>query len=335
MDVRDTWLLLISDPDQGRTGIGECAPLPGLSMEHPVTFEERLSEVIGNVEGLLAEGMPMSTNIAKRIPAELPSVRFGLETAITDFANGGSRILFDTDFTRGSLKIPINGLVWMASPDHMMKQVDQKIEQGFRCIKIKIGALDFEQELKVLAYIRKEYGPKNLELRVDANGAYDATQVRQRLQQLSELDIHSIEQPVKPGQRELMATLGDQGLVPIALDEELIGIEGREQKEDLLDEVHPDFIVLKPTLLGGFDACREWIDAAEVRGIGWWITSALESNIGLNSISQFTSTFSPTLHQGLGTGSLYNNNIKSPLWVDNGFLGYLTERGWDLSQLIS
>ncbi len=334
MEFRDTWLLIISNPDQPIIGIGECAPLPGLSIEAGTKFERRLAQTVEMIRRLVARGHPLSLDLARKIPADLRSVRFGMETAIKDYQNGGKRLLFETDFWRGSMQIPINGLVWMASADQMIQQVEQKFEQGFRCIKMKIGALDFHEELKVLAYIRKAYAPGELQLRVDANGAFDATQVMNKLDRLKELDIHSIEQPLKPGQTDIMSKLCDQSPIPVALDEELIGIRSTKDMKDLLDALRPAYVVLKPSLLGGFDACKEWIKAAEHRGIGWWITSALESNIGLNAISQFTSTFRPKLPQGLGTGSLYDNNLDSPLRVENGFLSYRPEQSWNLRELI-
>lgn len=230
-------------------------------------------------------------------------------------------MLFPGAFTEGSYSIPINGLIWMGDFDFMKDQIDQKIASGYNCIKIKIGAIDFEAECSLLDYIRNRYGQK-ISLRVDANGAFKPADVHQKLNRLSKFHIHSIEQPVLPGQHKLLRDLCLNPIIPIALDEELIGITDSDQKETLLDSIHPQYIVLKPTLLGGMDATREWIRLADQREIGWWITSALESNIGLNALAQFAATFKSKLPQGLGTGQLYTNNLPSRLYIDQGRLFY-------------
>lgn len=288
-------------------GTGECSTIINLSYDHRPNFEETLDEVCRNINSL-----PDLT--------EWPSINFGVEMALLDLANGGNQILIPSAFTRGEQTILINGLIWMGDEAFMQQQVQEKIEQGYRCIKLKIGALDFEKELAILRAIRNDFSPDEIELRVDANGAFAVEDAPSKLQQLAELQLHSIEQPIKQGQHEAMAQLCATSPLPIALDEELIGYFGN--KEELLTHIKPQYIILKPSLLGGFAQCNQWIAAAEKHGIGWWATSALESNIGLNAIAQWVFTKNNTLPQGLGTGQLYSNNVESRLFIQNGTLGY-------------
>jgi len=320
---RNTYFIRLWDPNHPqRIAVGEAGPLQGLSPDY-ADLESKIQILC---EALRGQPIPQSyqeitTVLNKFVSQSLPSVRFALETAFYDFLRGANKMLFPGAFTEGSYSIPINGLIWMGDFDFMKDQIDQKIASGYNCIKIKIGAIDFEAECSLLDYIRNRYGQK-ISLRVDANGAFKPADVRQKLNRLSKFHIHSIEQPVLPGQHKLLRDLCLNPIIPIALDEELIGITDSDQKEALLDSIHPQYIVLKPTLLGGMDATREWIRLADQREIGWWITSALESNIGLNVLAQFVATFKSKLPQGLGTGHLYTNNLPSRLYIDQGRLFY-------------
>lgn len=294
-------------------GVGECSIIPGLSpdYENDELYESKVNSVIKDVDYF-------STN-----PDELkdfPSIFFGLEMALLDLKNGGKGVFYDTEFTKGNQSLPINGLIWMGEEEFMKSQIEEKLEAGFSCIKMKIGAIDFEKELEILAGIRKQVSAEEITLRVDANGAFSPEDAPEKLRKLSEFDLHSIEQPIKQGQIEEMQTLCAKNILPIALDEELIGINDYQEKKQLLDNIQPQYIILKPSLIGGFNGTKEWITLAEERNIPWWITSALESNVGLDAIAQFTSTYEITLPQGLGTGALYTNNTPSLLKVENGEL---------------
>ena len=241
------------------------------------------------------------------------SILFGLETALASLRAGGRHELWPSAFTRGEVAIPINGLVWMGDFRKMRERIRGKLDEGFGCVKLKIGGIDFEDEVALLRMIRKEYGRSDLELRLDANGSFTSENAKERLARLSEYDIHSIEQPIKAGQWEAMRKIAEKSPIDIALDEELIGTRSREEKEELLDAIRPAYVVLKPSLAGGFAHSQEWIELAKERGCGWWITSALESNIGLNALAQFVALQNPTMPQGLGTGELYVENFPSPL----------------------
>jgi L-alanine-DL-glutamate epimerase-like enolase superfamily enzyme len=259
-----------------------------------------------------------------------PSIAFALGTAIFDLKSGGQRLLFESKFTSGDSPIAINGLVWMGDPGFMLQQIEEKINAGFSVIKMKVGAIDFEQELALIRHIRMNYPAEKIEIRIDANGAFRFVDVFKKLEQLAVFSIHSIEQPIKAGNPQMMAEVCRFSPIPVALDEELIGIVPDDDKKRLLDIILPQFIILKPSLLGGFENSQQWINLAEERGAAWWVTSALESNIGLNAIAQWTATHKNPLPQGLGTGSLYSNNIPSPLLVENGFLHYKPETSWQL-----
>lgn len=313
---RRSWFLKVVDPKTPeKTGYGECAPLPGLSVEDISGLENVLAGVLEKAGGISLAG-DILRQVQDVVPEGFPSITFGMETALLDLKNGGRRLIFDNGFARGN-PIPINGLVWMADRASMLAQVDDLVDRGFSCIKIKVGGLDFEEECDMLGDIRRRYGHDAITLRLDANGAFDESDALSKLDRLSAFAVHSIEQPLKPGSK-LLAELCARSPVRIALDEELIGQES--VKRQLLETVRPPFIVLKPSLHGGIFHCREWISVAEHLGIGWWITSALESSIGLNAISQFTAGYEPVIHQGLGTGSIYTNNIPSPLRVSDGCL---------------
>jgi o-succinylbenzoate synthase len=330
---RDVWYVKVHRAGEpGIYGIGECAPLQGLSPDHIPDFEDALSDMLESLEGFTSNGGPGEAlnTVSQIVPAEFPSIRFGIETALLDLNNGGRRMIFENDFFYGKKSIPINGLIWMGDKVSMVRQVREKIKAGYRCIKIKIGALDFREECEILDYIRVQYSGKKPELRVDANGAFLWETVMEKLYVLKDLDIHSIEQPIKAGEPDRMASLCAMSPVPIALDEELIGYDKQQDKVSLLEKIRPSYIVLKPTLLGGFSQTAEWIEIAEDMGIGWWITSALESNIGLNAIAQFTASFKTPLRQGLGTGMLFHNNIDSPLVVQKGALVYDPTLSWSL-----
>lgn len=326
-----SWLLKVYDHDKKyEFGIGEVAPLVGLSEDDKADMAFELEQLCLS---LSESTLPATENevldlAEKLVPNRLPSIKFGLETALLDLLHGGRREIFQNGFYNGQLEIPINGLVWMGDEAFMKKQIDEKIASGFRCIKIKIGALDFDRELSVLRYIRSNCNKNDLTLRVDANGAFSTQKALLQLQKLEEFDLHSIEQPIMPRQRMSMQLLCVKSKTPIALDEELIGVHGRANKAELLDDICPQFIILKPTLVGGFRETSEWIELAEERNIGWWITSALESNIGLNAICQFTANYNSTMHQGLGTGMLYENNIESPLTIRGESIFYNEDFQW-------
>lgn len=315
---KPSWLIQIRDNEKNIEGIGEAAILPGLSIDDRPDFEEKVNEVCRLLnekqELMMPEGL-----------SAWPALIFGLETALLDIQYGGRKLLFDNDFSRGNAGIPINGLVWMDNIEGMWLQVQEKITAGFPCIKLKIGALDFESELGLLQRIRSTYGSE-AEIRLDANGAFSAADALLKLEKLSAYRIHSIEQPIKQGQHKAMAVLCRSSPIPIALDEELIGIVSGKDKAALLSEIKPQYIILKPSLIGGFTSADEWISMAENTGSGWWATSGLESNIGLNAIAQWTGSKNIKLPQGLGTGSLFTNNIPMPLEIKSGQLLLHSER---------
>lgn len=305
--IRDLWyLILTSDKQPGRWGIGECAPLPALSCDNIPDYERILSNACKRVE--------KSGKIDVDILRPFPSILFGLETALQHF-NSGNFALWDTPFSRGEQGIPINGLIWMGNYDKMLNQIESKMEAGFRCIKLKIGAIHFNEELDLLQHIRKRFSADKIEIRVDANGAFSPDEAPEKLKSLAKLQIHSIEQPIRARQIQAMKALCKTTPLPIALDEELIGVNDPDDKKDLLYTIHPQYIILKPSLHGGFAGCREWIQAANKLNIGWWITSALESNIGLNAIAQWCATSNSSFPQGLGTGLLFSDNIEMPLSI--------------------
>lgn len=305
---KHAWFLEIWNEDNPDIiGTGECSIIPGLSpdYENDEQYEQKLISVCND------------------IPQDLtgfPSIQFGLETALLDLKNGGKGIIFDNDFTNGKQKIAINGLIWMGDESFMQEQIEQKIAEGFTTIKLKIGAIDFESEIALLKSIRSRFSSEQITLRVDANGAFSFEESLNKLAQLSELNIHSIEQPIKAGQWKEMSQLCSSTPLPIALDEELIGINLIEDKIKLLEVISPQYIILKPSLHGGIKGCKEWIKIAEKLNISWWMTSALESNVGLNAICQFTAEYNNNLPQGLGTGSLYVENTPTNLKVENGMI---------------
>ncbi len=320
-------------------GTGECAPLAGLSIDDVPDYEQQLSRCCKQLENDapdLQDEQAVLKWVEDHVDEKLPSVRFGFEMALLDLMKGGQRQLMDNPWSQFPFQaIPINGLVWMNSREHMLNQLQDKIRTGFDCIKIKIGAIDFGEELSLLRSIREHHPAEEITIRVDANGAFGEKDVFQKLDSLARFDVHSIEQPVQAGQTALMRKVCAQSPVPVALDEELIGVNGLSSRTELIDEILPQYIILKPSLLGGISACRDWVRIAEERDIGWWITSALESNVGLNAIAQLTANYPLNLPQGLGTGQLYHNNVGSPLVIREGMLYYDQHESWNIDPIFA
>ena len=316
---KDTYFLILEA--NGKQGIGECGLLKGLSIDDVPEYEAILEELCNQLN---------NNTLDSTLIKNFPSLQMGLEVAQESLQADSPFLLYPSDFTKSISPIPINGLVWMGEFDFMQAQIEEKLTQGFRCVKLKIGALDFSKELLLLEQIRKHFTAQQIEIRVDANGAFSPESALDKLKILAQFELHSIEQPIAAGQHEQMRVLCEQSPLSIALDEELIGVSSM-QKEALLDKIRPQYIILKPSLLGGFAASLEWIQLAEARQIGWWVTSALESNIGLNAIAQWTATLTTDKPQGLGTGGLYTNNIPSPLVVENGYLRYDSRQQWQFN----
>ncbi|MFT4830936.1 MAG: o-succinylbenzoate synthase [Psychroserpens sp.] len=316
---KETWFLIIKG-EEG-FGIGECAILKGLSIDDVPEYEHKLKWTCNNIH--LGK-----TKLWNEL-MDFPSIQFGVEQAFISLESKKPFELFPSPFIYESMPICINGLVWMGDESYMHEQIQQKLEDGFTCLKMKIGAIDFMKEISLLSSIRKKYSKDEIELRVDANGAFKIEEAMEKLNILSQYDLHSIEQPIKQGNVFEMKSLCAKTPLPIALDEELIGVTDVIEKDYLLKTIRPQYIILKPSLVGGFKGSMEWIKAAEKHKIGWWVTSALESNIGLNAIAQWTATLQNDLPQGLGTGSLYTNNIDSPLMVEKGKIYYQKSNAWD------
>ena len=324
MTEKETWFLILEE--NGKTGIGECGILRSLSIDDRPDYEEKLKWVCHNIH--------LGKDQLWQELMEFPSIQFGVEMAFLSLQSKTSFELFPSEFTEGKKNMLINGLVWMGEEQFMKTQIEEKLAQGFSCIKLKIGAIDFEKELGLLQFIRQNFDAKTIEIRVDANGAFNLNEALSKLNQLNEFELHSIEQPIRANQVQEMKLLCQQTPFPIALDEELIGVFGIEKKQKLLEEIKPQYIILKPSLVGGFKGTLEWISIAESLNIGWWITSALESNIGLNAITQFTYTLQNPLPQGLGTGGLYTNNFDCPLEIKKGRIAYNPNLIWDISNLV-
>ncbi len=320
--TRDTWFIFITDGEN--TGIGECAPLPNLSLENTQKMSAKLFQVCNQINYFIINQNQLNN---------WPSIKFGIETALLDLKNGETKELFPSAFTLGRQGIPINGLIWMGTPEFMKQQIKAKLEAGFRCIKMKIGALDFETEFEILKSIRNEFSHDKITLRVDANCAYSYKTALENLNRLADLHIHSIEQPIEPGRWQELADLCYKSPVPIALDEELICITTLKEKQHLLETVKPAYLILKPSLHGGLSGCEKWIELAGQNNCGWWVTSALESNIGLNAIAQWTFHIQAKNEQGLGTGQLFTNNFDSPLEISGEQLWFRPERSWNLQNL--
>jgi O-succinylbenzoate synthase len=323
------YLHLTDDARPGALGLGEAAPLAGLSPEYGPDFAAAVARLCERFNAGAFATFAVADAPAF-VGAGLPSLVFALETALLDLARGGRRQLYDNAFSRGEAALPINGLVWMGDAAFMREQIQQKLAAGYSCLKLKIGSLDFETELALLAEIRAVAAPERLTLRVDANGAFAPADAPRKLAQLAAFAIHSIEQPIAAGQAAALAELCRTSPLPVALDEELIGVEDPARQAALLDEIRPAYVVLKPTLLGGHAATRRWIALAQARGMGWWLTSALESNVGLNAVAQLTAEYDVQgFPQGLGTGQLYHNNVAAPLHVGGGALRYEPAGPWE------
>ena len=297
--------------------MGECGPIEGLSIESGDKMMHQLKKVQESINDLSSLDLSL-----------FPSINFGIENALNDLKNGGKRIIYQNSFIEGK-PIKINGLIWMGDRDFMVNQIKSKIEKGFSCLKLKIGSIDFKEEISILKNIRKQFNSKILEIRVDANGAFSTKDVLQKLNTLGKLEIHSIEQPIAINQWDSLKEICEKSPIPIALDDELIQL--KKEKNEFIKYVLPHFLVLKPTLIGGFEATKKWIDIAKENNINWWVTSALESNVGLSAIAQFCANYQLTLPQGLGTGQLFNNNIPSPLEIKGENIFYKKNKSWDLS----
>ncbi len=318
---KETWFIVLEH--NGSKGIGECGILRGLSIDDCADYEEKLQWTCSNIH--LGKDQLWESLL------EFPSIQFGIEMAFQSLSSKTPFLLFPSNFTKGKKSIPINGLVWMGDENYMKQQIEEKLSEGFHCVKLKIGAIDFEKELELLHFIRSNFDSKTIEIRVDANGAFSKTEALDKMKKLSQFELHSIEQPIAKNQTDCMANLCQQAPLPIALDEELIGIFDYAAKEALLQKIKPNYIILKPSFVGGFRGTKEWISLANKHNIGWWITSALESNIGLNAIAQWTFQQNSSLPQGLGTGGLYTNNFECPLTVLEGQLWYQNNVDWDFS----
>lgn len=312
--TRDIWFVTLTEGD--KEGVGECAPLPDLSCDaYPL---EEYQDYLHAACRMTCQMGQIPYNFLR----DYPSILFGIECAMRQLAGHQE----NNSFLQGQAGIPINGLIWMGSYEEMRLRIEEKLSAGFRCVKLKIGAIHFEDEIRLIERIRGEYSREQIELRVDANGAFSPQDAMEKLQRLAVLDLHSIEQPIRQKQWEEMAKLCRQTPLPIALDEELIGVNTPQKKAELLDTIQPQYIILKPTLHGGLRGCEEWIQLAEERGIGWWATSALESNVGLTAIAQWVSTFQPTMPQGLGTGLLFTDNTPAQLEMRGDELWYLNKQ---------
>ena len=312
MTHKETWFIIIEN-DQ-KKGIGECGILRGLSCDDRTDYEEKLAWACANIH--------LGMDQLWESLIEFPSIQFGIEMAFQSLASENPFLLFPSEFTKSQKSIPINGLIWMGNEDFMKQQIETKLAEGFHCLKLKIGAIDFDEELKLLSQIRQNFTSEQVEIRVDANGAFDKTEALNKLNQLSGFKLHSIEQPIQKNNTDSMSELCKTSPIPIALDEELIGVFSMEEKEQLLEKIKPQYIILKPSFVGGFRGTNEWILLAEKLHIKWWITSALESNIGLNAIAQWTFLKQNKMPQGLGTGALFTNNFDCQLEVSNGQLWF-------------
>lgn len=321
---KDTYFIFLRDG--GTTAVGECNRFVHLSYDDRSDYEEKLAEVCR----LLPEEME---NILPRL-REWPSIVFGVETLIKDFRNGGRRIIFPEAIHDNGFTIPINGLIWMGTKEAMKEQISVKLREGFTSIKLKIGAIDFTTELELCHFIRKQFSHKEVEIRTDANGAFSVKEALEKIKRLSGYHISYIEQPIKAGQWQEMAALVESSPVKIALDEELIGVLDSDLQQKLIQTISPHLLILKPALIGGFTATDHWKKLIEENDGSWVITSALESNIGLNAIAQYTVLGLSGYAQGLGTGSLYTNNIPSPYTADAQGLHYQPHKNWDLSLLV-
>lgn len=308
LTVKDSYIIEVFDElNPAIKGLGEVSIIKNLSIDAVDELEQIVGFVCDNLNGILPFYHTLLSNY--------PAVRFGLEMALLDLKNGGNQLYYPSKFTHEEAPIVINGLIWMGNLSFMMSQIEEKIAAGFGCLKLKIGANEHADELNLLKQIRNVFNVSQLEIRLDANGAYHSQDALAVLNEFAHYDIHSIEQPIKQGQWQVMAHICAKSPIKIALDEELIGITNRASQKELLELIKPHYIIIKPSLLGGFKASDEWIDVAQNLDIAYWITSALESNIGLNAISQWCYTKDVKMPQGLGTGKLFSNNFESPLYI--------------------
>ena len=323
----NTIYLKITD-ENGVESWGECCRIPGLSIddnEEYLNLDPGLLNKLQNIP--LNSADQILEDISSLVPKEFTSLKMCLETALLDLFHGGKQLIFNEEFHAGDKMIPINGLIWMGHSEDMLKQINERLYEGFTCIKLKIGGIDFDVECDILDYVRRRYFKQEITVRLDANGSFDSKTGINKLHRLAAFNIHSIEQPLKAGDPDLPG-LVKESPIPIALDEELIGVHDSNEREELLKRIQPAYLVLKPSLLGGFSSTRNWIELAEKHNIGWWITSALESNIGLNAIAQFAAGYQNDLPQGLGTGRLYTNNIISPLTIKESHLFWNPGKEW-------
>lgn len=322
MTEKPTFLIKVYDEnDPSRFGIGEAAVFPGLSPEADGNYVWKLTELMANV------AIGNATDLSRH-----SSIQFGLEQALLDYSGGCRGVYYPSAFTNCEEQIVINGLVWMGDFDRMIERIEEKLKEGFRCIKLKIGAIDWRKEMEMIEFIRRRFSEDSLVIRVDANGGFSMDNSLSRLKCLADLGVHSIEQPIKSGNPDLMAFLCQVSPVPIALDEELIGKYTTEERAEMLDVIKPDYIILKPALCGGFSGGEEWISLAEERGIGWWVTSALESNVGLSAIAQWTAYIGASGPQGLGTGGVFTDNFKTPVTLNGDRLKFNPSEAFDYSQ---
>ncbi|WP_236975993.1 o-succinylbenzoate synthase [Membranihabitans maritimus] len=317
---RNTYILVL-EGDNGTQGWGEAAPLEGLSTElaNGGSSFKSFMDNFGK--------QTLTTDTINRINS-FPSARFAMEAAYLDLQNNGERVWFPGDFVSGRTKIPINGLIWMGSKSEMFARINEKLQDGYHCLKLKIGGINFNDEVELLKYIRSQFDGNILELRLDANGSFSTRNAEERLKILSDFQIHSIEQPIQTGKWQEMAKLCEENIVPIALDEELIGLHGKEWKKRLIDVIRPQYLIFKPSLIGGIAETEDFISLSDNRGIGWWMTSALESNVGLNILGQFSDYLNVSMPQGLGTGQLFTNNISSPFTEKSGEVFCIPSNKW-------
>lgn len=324
LHVRPVWFILVKENNL-LVAVGECAWLNGLSPEKESELEPRLQEVCSNFNEYLTRPDLLKS---------WPSLQMAMDMIRAQLNSKQLFNPFPGTFSQGGTEIPINGLVWMGDKDSMLNSIRTKISEGYKCVKLKIGGIDFNDELRILEYIRKDFDENAIEIRLDANGAFEKNKARLKLESLAKFGIHSIEQPIKQGQWNEMANLISYSPIPIALDEELIGITEKDEREKMLEDLKPDYIILKPSLIGGFTSSKEWIDFANKFGIKWWLTSMLESNIALNALCQWVSTQDTgNLPQGLGTGKLYSNNIDCGLNTSGGFIRFNPEVKWDIRNI--
>lgn len=315
------FIKIYDEKNPERFGIGEAAVFPGLSPEADGNYVWKLTELMANV------ALGRTTDLTRH-----SSIQFGFEQALLDFSNGCKGVYYPSIFTTREETIEINGLIWMGDFETMIQRIETKIKEGFKCIKLKIGAINWNKEVEMIRYIRKQYNDNELMIRVDANGGFPFEDCIEKLAELHDLGVHSIEQPIKAGAPEKMEELCKESKLPIALDEELIGKGTLEEKQALLRKIKPQYLILKPALCGGLTGAVEWIEESENLGVKWWITSALESNVGLNALAQFTSYVKAKGPQGLGTGGLFTNNFQVPIYLNKDQLEFLPKDKFDYSQ---